>query len=331
MYLLPESSDELGPSVRNDGLRHTMQTQDARNIQLSVLFSPIEGVHWNEMSGLGKLIDDYQNGVKLAAGERQSHNEIHTYVFLFPCSNTQRLQKSNRSHMSSLDPSTRVTFRNIASSLVLHMGPPELCLQIMIHCCASRVDGIFGSVSFIKYLLAQLMVLWNHQTILEPESAFLIHVKTVDSRVTFSQPPLNVCDSRIDALSCNDFPSQHRGDGHIILSHDRSYSNVRFFPRDTDNKQVGAVSLAAQGNRNHIRLTRMIANLRIIVLDQLQPSSLSHVQIILSKKVLQALVVGEDMSHIPKKIMPPGTQGMNHSGQFKIMSGIVLFMRTELT
>jgi hypothetical protein len=65
------------------------------------------------------------------------------------------------------------------------------------------------------------MVLWNHQTILEPESVFLIHAKIVDFRVTFSQPPLNVCDSRIDALSYNDFPSQHRGEGHIILSHDR--------------------------------------------------------------------------------------------------------------
>jgi hypothetical protein len=50
------------------------------------------------------------------------------------------------------------------------------------------------------------MVLWNHQTILEPKSAFLIHAKTVDFRVTFSQPPLNVCDSLIAALSCNDFP-----------------------------------------------------------------------------------------------------------------------------
>jgi hypothetical protein len=42
--------------------------------------------------------------------------------------------------------------------------------------------------------------------ILEPESAFLIHVKIVDLRVTFGQPPLNVCDFRIAALSCNDFP-----------------------------------------------------------------------------------------------------------------------------
>jgi hypothetical protein len=196
----------------------------------------------------------------------------------------------------------------------------------MIYFCAARVDGIFGSVSFCKYLLVQLMVLWNHQTILEPESAFLIHTKIVDFRVTFSQPPLNVCDSRIDALSCNDFPSQHRGEGHIILSHDGNYLNARLFPGDANNRQVDAVSFTTQSIRNHVRLTRMIVNLKIIVLDQLQPSSLPHVQIILSQKVLQALVVGEDMSHIPKKIMPAGTQGMNHIGQFKIMSGIVLFM-----
>jgi hypothetical protein len=41
-------------------------------------------------------------------------------------------------------------------------------------------------------------------------------------------------------------------------------------------------------------------------------------------------VVGEDMSHVPKKITPPGTQGMSHSGQMKIMGGIVLFMRAQL-
>jgi hypothetical protein len=171
--------------------------------------------------------------------------------------------------MISLDPLTRVAFHNIASSLALHTGPPELCLQIMIHFCATRVDEIFGSVSFIKYRLAQLMVLWNHQMILEPESAFLNHMKIVDFRFTFSQPPLNMCDSGIDALSYNDFPSQHRGEVHIILSHDRSYLNARFFLRDADSRQVVAVSLVAQGVRNHIRLTRMIVNLKIIVLDQL--------------------------------------------------------------
>jgi hypothetical protein len=201
----------------------------------------------------------------------------------------------------------------------------------MIHLCATRVDGIFGSVSFIEYLLAQHLVLWNHQMIIEPDSAFLIHAKIVDFRVTFSQPPLNVCDSYIHALSCNDYPSRHRVEGHIILSHDRGYSNARFFPRDTDNRQLVAVSFASQSICNHIRLTEMIVNLKIIVLDQLQPFPLPHVQIGLSEKVLQAFVIGKDMSHIPKKIMPSCTQGMNHNDQFKIMSGIVLFMWAQLT
>jgi hypothetical protein len=80
----------------------------------------------------------------------------------------------------------------------------------MKYLCAAWVDGIFLGVRFIKYLLAQTMVLWNHQMILEPDSAFLIHAKIVDLRVTFSQPSLNVCDSCIDALSCNDLPSAPR-------------------------------------------------------------------------------------------------------------------------
>jgi hypothetical protein len=112
-----------------------------------------------------------------------------------------------------------------------------------------------------------------------------------------------VCDSHIAALSYNNFLSRHRGEDHIILSHDRNYPNTRFFPRDTDSRQVVAVSLAAQGICNHIRLTRIIVNLKIIVLDPLQPSSLPHIQIRLSEKILQALVVGEDISHILKKIM----------------------------
>jgi hypothetical protein len=102
--LLPEASYELGTSIQNDGLWHTMQTHDARNIQLGVLFSPVVGVQWNEMSGLGKSVDDYPDGVKLAAGERWTHNEILTYAFPFPVRNTKRLQQSHRPHMISLDP-----------------------------------------------------------------------------------------------------------------------------------------------------------------------------------------------------------------------------------
>jgi hypothetical protein len=72
-------------------------------------------------------------------------------------------------------------------------------------------------------------------------------------------------------------------------------------------------------------------NLKIIALDQLQPFSLTHVQISLSENVLQALMVGVDMSHIPKKIKPPCMQSMNHCGQLKIMRGLVLFTGKQLT
>jgi hypothetical protein len=54
----------------------------------AVLLWHVEGVHQNEMSRLGKLVNDYPNGVKLVAGERQAHNEIHTDVFPFLGRNT---------------------------------------------------------------------------------------------------------------------------------------------------------------------------------------------------------------------------------------------------
>jgi hypothetical protein len=91
------------------------------------------------------------------------------------------------------------------------------------------------------------------------------------------------------------------------------------------------VSFAAQGICNHIHLTRVMMKLDIVVLDQLQPSSLTHVQISLSENVLQALVVGEDMNHIPKEIVTPCLQSKNNNNQFKIMCGIVLFMMAQLS
>jgi hypothetical protein len=138
--------------------------------------------------------------------------------------------------MIGLGPSTRVAFCNIVSGIMLHLSPPELRLQIMIHLYTAKADGIFGSVSFIEYLLTRLMVLWNHQTVLEPKSAFLIHTKTVDLRITFGQSPLDMCDSLITTPSCNDFLSQHRGESHIILSHVRRHSNAGFFPSDADSR-----------------------------------------------------------------------------------------------
>jgi hypothetical protein len=105
------------------------------------------------MSRLDEPINDDPDRVKLAGRERQTHNEVHAYIFPLPARNIQRLQQSGRSHMIGLDSSTRVAFYNIVSSRTLHSSLPELCFQIMIHLRAARMDGIFGSMSFIEYLL----------------------------------------------------------------------------------------------------------------------------------------------------------------------------------
>jgi hypothetical protein len=43
----------------------------------------------------------------------------------------------------------------------------------------------------------------------------------------------------------------------------------------------------------------VIVNFQLIILDQLKPSSLLHVQIRLGKDILQAFVVHIDMNHFP--------------------------------
>jgi hypothetical protein len=112
--------------------------------------------------------------------------------------------------------------------------------------------------------------------VLEPKSAFLIHMETVDLRVTFSQSPLDMRDSLITALSCNDFPSQQWGKGHVIPSHVRRHSNAKFFHNDADSRQVVVVSFVAQGLK--YIFTQADLNMRGIVFfmsaeqGQLQPT-----------------------------------------------------------
>jgi hypothetical protein len=59
------------------------------------------------------------------------------------------------------------------------------------------------------------------------------------------------------------------------------------------------VSLVTQRIHNAVCLTRVIVNFQLVVLDQLEPPSLPHIQFWLGEDVLQAFVVRVDMNHIP--------------------------------
>jgi hypothetical protein len=176
-------SDKLGSSIRNDGLRPTMQTQDEGNIHLRVLLSPVVGVHRNEMRRLNKPVDNYPNGVKPMGRERQTHNKIHADVFPFCSRNIQRLQQSGRSRMISLDPSTRVTFCNIASSLALDSSPPYQISSCTAPGSLEPPDG--------------------------PRPIECLHhiCGNIDLGISFGQPSLDMAGSIITAVNCSDHPS----------------------------------------------------------------------------------------------------------------------------
>ena len=79
----------------------------------------------------------------------------------------------------------------------------------------------------------------------------------------------------------------------------------------TFNQRV-AMRFPAQGIRNNICLGRMIVHLEVIILDQLEPSSLTHIQLRLSEDVLKTFMISVDVAHIAKQIMSLGLQSMNN-------------------
>jgi hypothetical protein len=60
----------------------------------------------------------------------------------------------------------------------------------------------------------------------------------------------------------------------------------------------------------------MIVNLDIIILNQLEPSSLIHVQLQLGEDIIEALMVSVDIAHIAQQIMLLDFQSMNNYGEF---------------
>jgi hypothetical protein len=74
--------------------------------------------------------------------------------------------------------------------------------------------------------------------------------------------------------------------------------------------------LPTQGICKQIRLARMVVDLQVIVLDELQPTTLPKVEIFLGKYILQTLMVGIDLALGPYYIMSPNLECMHYGRQF---------------
>jgi hypothetical protein len=55
---------------------------------------------------------------------------------------------------------------------------------------------------------------------------------------------------------------------------------------------------------------------QVIVLDQFQPSSLSHVEVGLSENVIEALMICIDIAASSHQVMSPNFQGVDDGFQF---------------
>src|SRR3954470_15545185 len=91
------------------------------------------------------------------------------------------------------------------------------------------------------------------------------------------------------------------------------------------------MSLLAQCIRYDVRLTRVVLQSEVVIRQIFHPSSLPHVQVLLSEDMSETLVIREDLELLPIKIVSRGLERMNNCCQLQVMSRIVLLMNLELT
>ena len=97
------------------------------------------------------------------------------------------------------------------------------------------------------------------------------------------------------------------------------------------NFNFATVGCATQGIGHHISFVRGVMNIHVEIGYCLEPSLLAEIQVRLSKQVLQALVIGEDLATITDEVVSPQLQCIDYCCLFEIMCWILIFVRTELT
>ena len=88
---------------------------------------------------------------------------------------------------------------------------------------------------------------------------------------------------------------------------------------------------SAKSMRHYIGMTIMIFDRAVIVNDELHPSFLPQIQILLHEDMFQAFVVSVYVAFLAVQVMPPDLQSKHHCAEFQIMSGIVSLVSLELS
>src|SRR3954469_14378037 len=109
---------------------------------------------------------------------RQSGDKVHSNGIPFPFRNLQRLQQSSGSLMSRLESLTYITLGDIASDFSLHLIPPKLLFQVLIHLRSSGVDRIKSIMRFLQNNFLQLRICWYKKASFVPQNSFFVFGKS---------------------------------------------------------------------------------------------------------------------------------------------------------
>ena len=92
-----------------------------------------------------------------------------------------------------------------------------------------------------------------------------------------------------------------------------------------------AICFATQRICHHISFAWSVIDSEIEVLDGLNPPCRTQVEIGLSEDILEALVVGEDLTTVSQQIVTLCLQSMDNRCELEVMCGIVELMGAQLT
>src|SRR3954463_8101054 len=125
------------------------------------------------MGNFGQSVHYDPDRVISPTRSRQSGDKVHSKGIPFPFRNLQWLQQSSGTLMSCLDSLTYITLGNIASDFSLHLMPPKLFFQILIHLRSSGVDRIKSIMGFLQNNFCQLRICWYTKACFVPQNSFV--------------------------------------------------------------------------------------------------------------------------------------------------------------
>ena len=108
--------------------------------------------------------------------------------------------------MNSLDSATVIAPCHVGCDFFLHLGPPIIQLEILIHFTAARMDGQFRRMGFSHNLISKFFVFGYYKPIIKPENSFVIDLKVFG--LMLFHLPLDVKHTHISLLEFDNSTSK---------------------------------------------------------------------------------------------------------------------------